>query len=66
MPAALPQHPSWIHSSHSTVTNCVEAAQVAPGRIAVRDSKHLPGPLLQFGARTWELFLRTVKGSGPA
>lgn len=57
-----PHESAWVHSSYSTMTNCVEAAPLVPGlhAVAVRDSKDRSGPQLRFGAGAWTAFLRAV------
>ncbi|GAA2407544.1 hypothetical protein GCM10010420_39570 [Streptomyces glaucosporus] len=54
----------WFKSSHSggQGLECVEAAFLAAGRTAVRDSKEPGGPVLVFAADAWEAFLGGVKG----
>ncbi|MFD9483201.1 DUF397 domain-containing protein [Streptomyces sp. NPDC059991] len=48
----------WRRSSRSTgMNNCVEAAFLDAGLLAVRDSKRTAGPALLFGARAWHSFL---------
>jgi hypothetical protein len=59
--AALGDVP-WRRSSRSTgMNNCVEAARPAggpaAGRLALRDSKVLHGPVLLFAPGTWTAFL---------
>lgn len=39
------------------MNNCVEAAFLDAGLLAVRDSKRTAGPALLFGARAWHSFL---------
>lgn len=52
----------WRRSSHSTgANNCVEAAAVANGRLAVRDSKAAEGPALLFRPAAWAAFVAGVK-----
>jgi hypothetical protein len=56
---------SWRRSSHSTAANnCVETALLAPGRLAVRDSKDPSGPALLFSADAWTDFVRALSGDG--
>ena len=59
---AQPHESAWVHSSHSTMTNCVEAAPLdrGPHTVAVRDSKDPSGPQLRFGAGTWNAFVQSV------
>jgi hypothetical protein len=48
----------WIKSSLSFANgNCVEAAALSDGRIAVRDSKDPDGPRLRFTPDEWRAFL---------
>lgn len=55
----------WRKSSYSKANgNCVEAAGSTWGVLA-RDSKDQDGPVLTFGAPTWEAFTSAVK-SGDA
>jgi hypothetical protein len=61
------QHPDpgvrWVKSSMSSATSqCVEAAALGGGRIAVRDSKDPDGPVLVFTPEEWSAFLAGVKG----
>jgi Domain of unknown function (DUF397) len=53
--------PSW-RKAQSSVGNgaCVEVA-VAQDMVAVRDSKHPSGPILQYAAPEWEAFLSAAK-----
>jgi hypothetical protein len=52
----------WRRSSRSTgMNNCVEAARLDCGRLAVRDSKNAAFPALLFGAGTWTRFLAAVR-----
>jgi hypothetical protein len=51
----------WRKSTRSTdQANCVEVAFATDqdsAKIAVRDSKNAPGPVLTFPATTWSTFL---------
>jgi Domain of unknown function (DUF397) len=49
----------WRKSSFSGPTggNCVETAELAEGRIGVRNSRFPAGPALIFPAGTWRAFL---------
>ncbi|MFI0741732.1 DUF397 domain-containing protein [Streptomyces sp. NPDC021100] len=62
----VPRAAEWRHSSHSTgMNNCVEAAVLAGGGLAVRDSKRPAGPWMTVGAAAWRPFvtlLRTPAG----
>ncbi|GGX17113.1 DUF397 domain-containing protein [Streptomyces chryseus] len=52
----------WRRSSRSTgMNNCVEAARLDDGLLAVRDSKHVARPALLFAADTWTSFLSAVR-----
>ncbi|MEU6583299.1 DUF397 domain-containing protein [Nocardia sp. NPDC046763] len=52
----------WFKSTRSTSQGeCVEAAHLDEGRVAVRDSKN-PGPALVFGPDEWDVFTRAVRG----
>lgn len=47
MTASLPQGVSWRKSRYSNPCgSCIELAQLADGRIAVRNSRHPGGPTL--------------------
>jgi hypothetical protein len=49
---------SWHTSGYSTDTQfCVEVADLASGRVAVRDSKNRDGGVLVFGPGQWNAFL---------
>ncbi|WP_419992933.1 DUF397 domain-containing protein [Streptomyces boninensis] len=59
---AAPPGTRWVRSSYSTgANNCVEAARMASGSLAVRDSKDPEGGQLHFTARAWESFTAAVK-----
>ncbi|WP_028815174.1 DUF397 domain-containing protein [Streptomyces flavidovirens] len=52
----------WRRSSRSTgMNNCVEAARLTDGLLAVRDSKNVTRPALLFGPDTWTCFLSAVR-----
>ncbi|MCP3820167.1 DUF397 domain-containing protein [Streptomyces sp. A3M-1-3] len=52
----------WRRSSRSTgMNNCVEAARLDGGLLAVRDSKHLSRPALLFSAGAWESFVSYLR-----
>jgi hypothetical protein len=57
------QHVTWIKSSHSGPTggNCVEAAALPDGEVAVRDSKAPGGPALVFAVAAWGAFVGGVR-----
>jgi len=52
----------WRKSSRSqgASANCVEAGPVG-GRVAVRDSKDLQGPVFVFEGQQWATFIGVVK-----
>ncbi|MGI9100624.1 MAG: DUF397 domain-containing protein [Solirubrobacteraceae bacterium] len=53
---------AWRKSRHSTQEQgCVEAAFLADGRVAVRDSKDREGPALIYTPREWDAFLKGAK-----
>lgn len=55
----------WFKSSHSAGgQDCVEAAHLAQGRIAVRDSKNPSGPALIFAPGEWDAFLCAARAGG--
>lgn len=59
MSDCLAQHASgWRRSSRSTgMNNCVEAAPFGGRSLAVRDSKDVSRPSLQFSATAWTSFV---------
>ncbi|WP_024803796.1 DUF397 domain-containing protein [Nocardia sp. BMG51109] len=51
----------WFKSSRSAgKQECVEAAHVSGGRVAVRDSKNPTGPALVFTPSEWDAFTTGV------
>jgi Domain of unknown function (DUF397) len=53
---------SWRKSSYSLSNGqCVEAARLASGRIAVRDSLAAGGPILRFEPASWGAFLSELR-----
>jgi hypothetical protein len=56
----LPDLP-WRKSSFSSANGCVEAAPLADGLIAVRDSKDPDGGHLVYNALEWRAFLAGVR-----
>ncbi|MCX4473320.1 hypothetical protein C5N14_18590 [Micromonospora sp. MW-13] len=56
---------AWRTSSRSSGNgNCVEVA-TAGGRVAVRDSKDRPGPVLVFGPDAWGAFVAGLDAVRP-
>ena len=55
---------AWRTNSYSGDNGgaCVEVETTGPA-VAVRDSKHLDGPLLAFPADTWKAFTQQVKAA---
>ncbi|MET9322784.1 DUF397 domain-containing protein [Streptomyces sp. NPDC003038] len=52
----------WRRSSRSTgMNNCVEAAVLSGGLLAVRDSKRTDGPAVLFTWPAWDGFLAHVR-----
>lgn len=52
----------WRRSSRSTgMNNCVEAAALTGGLLAVRDSKRADGPAVLFTGPAWSGFLAQVR-----
>ncbi|MEU6210772.1 DUF397 domain-containing protein [Streptomyces sp. NPDC090085] len=52
----------WRRSSRSTgMNNCVEAAVLGDGLLAVRDSKRTDGPAVLFTGPAWSGFLGSVR-----
>jgi len=56
---------TWVKSSYSSGSgdNCVEVAALPEGGFAVRDSKDMKGPVLDFTANEWRTFVRDVKAA---
>jgi Domain of unknown function (DUF397) len=50
---------AWIKSSYSGPTggNCAEVAFLVDGQVAMRNSRHLDGPVLVFTRAEWDAFL---------
>jgi hypothetical protein len=64
VPSSVTLDAAWRRSSHSTAANnCVEAATLPSGRVAVRDSKDVTGPALLFAPDAWASFVDAV-GTG--
>ncbi|MEU9236986.1 DUF397 domain-containing protein [Streptomyces subrutilus] len=56
----------WRRSSRSTgMNNCVEAAVLGGGLLAVRDSKRADGPAVLFTGPAWTGFLTSVRTDVP-
>jgi predicted secreted Zn-dependent protease len=51
---------SWRKSSRCSSGTCVEVS-FAEGKVAVSDSKNLPGPVLVFTESEWQAFLEGVR-----
>jgi hypothetical protein len=51
----------WFKSSASSVTGCVEVAQLPDGLVALRDSKDVSKPPHVFNQREWKAFLAGVR-----
>jgi hypothetical protein len=48
----------WVKSSLSKANgNCVEVADLPDGRIGVRNSKDITGPVLKFTPNEWHAFI---------
>ena len=59
----MTESPRWRKSTRSGGAggDCVEfAADLAPGLVGVRDSKHADGPILRFTPAAWRSFVLTV------
>lgn len=58
----LPSSARWRRSSRSTgMNNCVEAAELGSGLLAVRDSKRAAGPAVLFTGPAWHGFLTHLR-----
>jgi hypothetical protein len=52
----------WVKSSLSFANgNCVEVAGLPDGRIGIRHSKDVTGPILRFTSDEWHAFLGGVR-----
>lgn len=61
-PGGLLNSARWRRSSRSTgMNNCVEAAALTGGLLAVRDSKRADGPAVLFTGPAWGSFLASVR-----
>jgi len=55
---------NWQKSSYSMSNgHCVEVRRLADGRIGVRDSKAIGGPVLRFEPTAWAAFLKGLRDS---
>lgn len=53
---------TWRKSSYSNPSgNCVEAAELPAGGVAVRNSRHPDGPALVFTRAEWDAFVRGAR-----
>jgi hypothetical protein len=53
---------AWRKSTRSIGNGqCIEAAQLADGRLAMRDSTDEAGPAILLAEAAWHLFLKKVK-----
>lgn len=59
-------HFEFAKSSHSSGNGeCVEVARNIPTAVAVRDTKHLDGPVLLVTPGVWSPFLGSLRGDRP-
>jgi hypothetical protein len=66
MTAATSSRAAWRASSHSGANgDCVEVARLAPGMIAIRDSKDPDGTRLTLTSGRWTAFTATLKNTVP-
>jgi hypothetical protein len=66
MPESRSERPGpgsyWVKSSLSFANgNCVEVAGLPDGRIGVRNSRDVTGPILRFTSDEWHAFLGGVQ-----
>jgi len=55
---------SWTKSSLSHVNgNCVEIADLSGGRVGMRDSKDVTGPVLGISSSEWKAFLGGIRNN---
>lgn len=53
---------SWFTSSYSSGNGqCVEAARLPAGGMAVRDTRNRVGATLSFGPEAWRVFLARIR-----
>lgn len=53
---------TWRKSSYSTAQgNCVEVCVQDESPVAVRDSKDVTGPELEFTGQAWTAFIQAIK-----
>lgn len=53
---------SWTKSSLSHVSgNCVEIADLSDGRVGMRHSKDVTGPMLGISSSEWKAFLGGIR-----
>ncbi|WEO96865.1 DUF397 domain-containing protein [Streptomyces sp. FXJ1.172] len=53
---------TWMKSSYSAGNGaCVEVKTATGAELAVRDSKDIEGPVLDFPAGAWNAFVASVK-----
>ncbi|WP_405796940.1 DUF397 domain-containing protein [Streptomyces sp. NBC_01506] len=58
-------HYEFVKSSYSSGNGeCVEVARNVPGAVAVRDSKHVAGPVVTVSPPAWGVFAVFVRDSG--
>ncbi|MEC4020661.1 DUF397 domain-containing protein [Streptomyces sp. H27-D2] len=63
VPNAETLRAQWVTSSYSGGGNdCVQAAALDGGRLAVRDSKDPAGPALLFTPHAWQTFVASARG----
>jgi hypothetical protein len=56
---------AWRKSTRSIANGqCVEAAALASGHLAVRDSVDKSGPMINFAASEWRAFVKGIKDGG--
>lgn len=54
--------PNWIRSSLSGARhNCAEVAALPDGNVAMRNSRHPAGPVLEFTPDEWRAFIGGAK-----